>query len=151
MMADAVVVNSRGEILLIKRAQNPFAKRWALPGGFLDEDETLEETAAREAFEETNVRVCSPRLIGLFDDPRRDPDQKVTVAYAFRVKGSEKARITDPNEVLGVRWVHPSKLSEYQLAFDHADIIARYLANRPVHANVLQRIKDLLSCLKHRR
>ncbi len=63
----------RPEILLIQRNHPPFAGHWALPGGFVDEDEPLETAARRELFEETGLESPELRQLGAFGDPGRDP------------------------------------------------------------------------------
>ena len=67
--------NSRHKLslLLIRRGGHPFKDYWALPGGFLNPDETIEQCALREAEEETSVRPASLMSVGLFSEPNRDP------------------------------------------------------------------------------
>jgi 8-oxo-dGTP diphosphatase len=120
------IIDNILKTLLIKRGQPPFAGYWALPGGFVKMDETLEDAASRELEEETGVR---PREIYLeqlytFDDPKRDPRTRViTVAY-FALVVSSKIRpfVTGREGIKEVRWfsVHnpPS-----EIAFDHRKIL----------------------------
>lgn len=69
-------------ILLIKRGNHPFLGKWALPGGFVEPNETTEQGAKRELFEETNVKAENISLIGCFSEPDRDPRTRIiTVAY----------------------------------------------------------------------
>ena len=79
-------------MLLIQRKNDPFAGSWALPGGFVDEGENLEQAAARELQEETSVDPTSVPLVqvGAYGDPGRDPrGWTVSVAYCAVVPSSE--------------------------------------------------------------
>lgn len=110
------------EVLLIKRKYPPFKSYWALPGGFLrDEDETLDQAAARELLEETNVGDVYLEQLYSFGDVGRDPrGRTVTVSYLalLRQEGLELKASADAR---GVAWWRVSELPE--LAFDHAKII----------------------------
>ena len=115
------IVALRGsEVLLIRRAHAPFEGSWALPGGFLDEDETLETCAARELMEETGVAADRLRLVGTYSEPKRDPRHRtVTVAFLTRVATGTEASAGDDAAEAG--WFALDALPP--LAFDHADII----------------------------
>lgn len=110
------------EVLLIKRKYPPFKSYWALPGGFLrDEDETLDQAAARELLEETNVGNVYLEQLYSFGDQGRDPrGRTVTVSYLalLRQEGLELKASADAR---GVAWWRVNELPE--LAFDHAKII----------------------------
>ncbi len=91
------------EVLLIRRGGHPFLGRWALPGGFAERNETLEETAARELREETGVTDTALRLVGVYSTPGRDPrGWVVSAAYAAVVSEAE-AQAGDDAAALG--WV----------------------------------------------
>ncbi len=80
------------KILLIQRKRDPFAGLWAFPGGFVEEDETLEESAKRELQEETGIARLYLEQLYTFGDPGRDPrGHTVTVAYYALVKLSDHA------------------------------------------------------------
>ena len=117
LMVDVVIPSERG-VVLIRRASEPFAGQWALPGGFVELGETVEEAAAREAAEETGLAVEVARLIGVYSEPERDPrGHNVSVAFLVRVLGGELAAATDASEV---SVLDPSSV---ELAFDHRRII----------------------------
>ena len=75
-----IIIHKDGKILLIKRKNPPFG--WALPGGFVDEGETVEQAAIREAKEETGLDVQLETLLYVYSDPRRDMRQH-TLSIVF--------------------------------------------------------------------
>ena len=73
------------QVLLVQRKLPPFAGHWAIPGGFVRHNETLDHAAARELFEETGVRDVFLEQLYTFGDPGRDPrDRVITIAYYAR-------------------------------------------------------------------
>jgi 8-oxo-dGTP diphosphatase len=118
---------ARPRVLLIRRKREPFAGSWALPGGFVDENERLADAARRELEEETGVRVSteSADLEQLYTagDPGRDPrGWTVSVAYLSRLNAADvKPVAADDAEAVG--WFPLDDLPA--LAFDHAMILAR--------------------------
>jgi 8-oxo-dGTP diphosphatase len=116
-MVDVVIPAERG-VVLIRRAAEPFKGRWALPGGFVEVGETVEEAADREAAEETGLAVEVARLVGVYSEPERDPrGHNVSVAFLVRVLSGDLAAASDAAEVAVL---DPSSV---ELAFDHAKII----------------------------
>jgi 8-oxo-dGTP diphosphatase len=73
LTVDAVILFQQNSIVLIRRKNPPFKGELALPGGFVDIGETIENACIREAYEETNINVKLIKLIGVFSDPKRDP------------------------------------------------------------------------------
>lgn len=118
LMVDVVIPSEEG-VVLIRRGTEPFAGHWALPGGFVEVGETVEEAAIREAAEETGLAVEIARLIGVYSDPERDPrGHNVSVAFLVRVLSGELFAATDASEVASV---DPSSV---ELAFDHRRIVS---------------------------
>ncbi|RLI30286.1 NUDIX hydrolase, partial [Candidatus Bathyarchaeota archaeon] len=70
---DVVIVRKDGSIVLIKRKNEPFKDHWAIPGGFVEYGERVEEAAIREAKEETGLEIRIKKLVGVYSDPNRDP------------------------------------------------------------------------------
>lgn len=108
------------QILLIKRKNDPFKDCWALPGGFVDENEDLEQAAIRELVEETQVKVSHLEQIGAFGKPDRDPrGHMVSIAYLGKVATNTIAIAADDAKEIG--WFSVKNLPS--LAFDHSAII----------------------------
>ena len=111
---------SRVEVLLIKRAREPFRGQWALPGGFVDENESLEDAAARELLEETGLHRIHLDQIGAFGDPGRDPrGHTVSVVFAAVVDRRIDAHAAD--DASDAAW-HSARRPP-QLSFDHQKIL----------------------------
>lgn len=126
--ADAVVLapnDTSFRVLLVQRRHEPYAGRWALPGGFVGIDEDLLTAAGRELAEETGLTGLSLTQLGAFDRPNRDPRGRIiTVAY-YAVSAHPPAPHAG-SDAAAVRWFDVDNLPP--LAFDHAEIIAAALA-----------------------
>jgi 8-oxo-dGTP diphosphatase len=110
------------KVLLIQRGVEPFRRRWALPGGFVCLDESLEEAARRELEEETGVRQVFLEQLYTFGAVDRDPrDRVVSVAYYALAKLSDH-RIKAATDARDAAWFAVSDVPP--LAFDHDDILA---------------------------
>lgn len=123
LTADCVVVDSCRKVLLVRRGNDPYRGCWALPGGFMEMDETIESCAARELKEETGLEVAADvlRLVGVYSAPGRDPrGRTVTAAYAVHLPDGQQPAAGD--DAAEVRWWPLEALPP--LAFDHAQIIA---------------------------
>ena len=117
LMVDVVIPSEEG-VVLIRRGSEPFEGQWALPGGFVEVGETVEQAAAREAAEETGLNVELARLVGVYSEPDRDPrGHNVSVAFLARVLGGELSAATDAAEVAVLP---PGSVA---LAFDHRRIV----------------------------
>ncbi|MEL7538820.1 MAG: NUDIX domain-containing protein [Pseudomonadota bacterium] len=112
-------------VLLIKRAQAPFAGEWALPGGFVGIDEALEVAAARELNEETGVDAGYLEQLYTFGAPQRDPRERVISVAYFALIPSDRLEIRAASDAEGVAWFPVSELPA--LAFDHDKILATAL------------------------
>lgn len=121
---DVVIFTLRHDdllVLLIQRRHPPFEGLWALPGGFVGPEETLEEAALRELEEETGVRDVYLEQLYTFGDPGRDPRGRViTVAY-FALVPSAEIEVRGGSDASTARWWSVYHLPE--LAFDHARIV----------------------------
>ncbi len=141
--ADIVLMTEgHGSILLIKRKGHPFMGRWALPGGFANEDESVDQTAARELQEETGIEGLELSQLGLYSTPGRDPrgwivsEAYIAIVPEIHAQAGDDAadaqwfkidmgdgRITLTN---GDTCLEVSD-EKSDLAFDHGDIIRKAL------------------------
>ena len=129
LSADVVVFAGEPDarrVLLVRRGIEPFVGMWAIPGGFVEEGEPLEDAARRELAEETGLYLeGSLTRVGAFGDPGRDPrGWTVSAAYAGNA-GREPIPVRGGDDAAEAAWVSLDDLPP--LAFDHADIVAAAL------------------------
>jgi len=118
---DAVLLH-RGKLVLVRRGREPFRGMYALPGGFVEFGERLEDAVEREVLEETGLHAEVERLLGVYGDPGRDPrGHTISVAYVLNSVGGGLAAGTD---AAAARLVPPDRVPT--LAFDHDAILADY-------------------------
>jgi ADP-ribose pyrophosphatase YjhB (NUDIX family) len=114
-----IEMESKG-IILIKRKNFPYG--WAVPGGFVDYGESLEEAALREAKEETNLDIELLRQFHTYSDPKRDPrHHSISTVYIAKGKGKPKAK----DDALEIGIFTESDLP-IDIAFDHRSILKDY-------------------------
>ncbi len=118
--SDAIIVDEKRSVLLVKRKNEPGKGKWATPGGFIEDGESAEEAAVREAEEETGVAAKVQKLIGVFSSPSRDPRGTISIAYLCTPleKAKKEKAGSDAQEA---KWFPLEKLPE--LAFDHRLIL----------------------------
>ena len=123
LTVDAVILFKKDNLILIRRKNPPFKGEYALPGGFVDIGETVEDACVREAKEETNINVKIIRLIGVFSDPKRDPrGHVVSIAYLCEPK-TKKEKPKAQDDAISLEIVPISKIPSLKLAFDHMEIL----------------------------
>lgn len=112
---DLIISRPDGSIVLVKRSFEPFKDYWALPGGFLEYGHTVEETAIREAKEETGLEIHIEKVVGVYSHPKRDPrGHIISICLLTKEIGGELAAGSDAKEAKGFK--EPPK----ELAFDHS-------------------------------
>ncbi|MCX5711178.1 MAG: NUDIX hydrolase [Candidatus Omnitrophica bacterium] len=116
------IIEIDGGIVIIKRSNPPFS--WALPGGFVDYGESLEEAVVREAKEETDLDLTDLKQFHTYSDPNRDP-RFHTIGTVFIAKAKGKPKAGD--DAAGLRVVKLDELKKLDFAFDHKKIIEDYL------------------------
>jgi len=111
------------ELLLVLRGAEPYQGVWALPGGFVEADEPLEDAARRELTEETGLAPSGTFLqVASYGDPRRDPrGWTVTVLFAVRLAEGEGDSVSGGDDAADARWHAVSDLPP--LAFDHDRLV----------------------------
>jgi 8-oxo-dGTP diphosphatase len=119
LTTDCVVVDGKGRVLLVRRGHPPFKGKHALPGGFVEIGETVEEACRRELMEETGVKAGRLRLLGVYSGPKRDPRAHTcSVVFLTRIaRATPKAG----DDAAAAEWI--DDWSKLDLAFDHARIL----------------------------
>lgn len=109
-------------VLLIQRKYPPFQNSWAIPGGFVLEQESLETAVRRELQEETGIEVNYLEQLYTFGNPGRDPRQRIiSIAYFALVKSAQFQQLKASTDAEHAQWFGIKQLPE--LAFDHQDIL----------------------------
>lgn len=109
------------EVLLITRKNPPFQKSYALPGGFMDMDETLNHAAQRELKEECNIKIDSLQQFGVYDEPGRDPRGRTLSVIFYAILDKKPNHLKAGDDALQVKWFKLNSLPK--LAFDHKKIL----------------------------
>jgi 8-oxo-dGTP diphosphatase len=119
-----IILQRDSNILMVRRKKDPFKGQLALPGGFINEGETVEEAAMREAIEETSLEVEPIEILGVYSDPKRDPRKHImsTVFVGIMIGGSDKAG----DDAESIEWVELGNIEKQEIAFDHAQILRDY-------------------------
>lgn len=123
---DAIVFGYNKEvgvsILLIKRKYEPFKGKWAIPGGFVLDDESLEDAVERELMEETGVKINYLEQLYSFGSPKRDPRKRIiSIAYFGLVKSAQFQELQATTDAEEAEWFNIKTLPK--LAFDHDEIL----------------------------
>jgi 8-oxo-dGTP diphosphatase len=125
LATDGIIIH-KNKLVLIKRGRNPFKNCYALPGGFVEYNEKVEDAVVREMEEETGLTTKVKSIFGVYSDPKRDPrGHVVSVVYELKVTGGKLRSGDDAKEV---KLFPLSKLPD--LAFDHDMIVAEYNSKR---------------------
>lgn len=119
LTVDCVVVDPARGVLMVRRKNPPFKGQYALPGGFVEIGETVEDAAKRELMEETSIDAKTLSLVGVYSKPDRDP-RGHTCSIAFLVRAeNQEAKAGDDAEA--VAWI--KNFDGIEIAFDHRKII----------------------------
>ena len=117
------ILYKNGKVLLIRRAGRTFHNFWALPGGILEEGETVEEALVREMSEELNVSASPLEILGVYSRPDRDPrEQTISVVFICNFIGTPNAA----DDAGAFAEFSLNELDTLDLAFDHRQILADF-------------------------
>ncbi len=119
-----VILERDSTILMVRRKKDPFKDYLSLPGGFVNEGETVEEAMKREAMEETSLEVHPIDILGVYSDPTRDPRKHImtTVFIGIIISGEIRAG----NDAASTEWIKLTNIEQQQVAFDHSQILRDY-------------------------
>jgi 8-oxo-dGTP diphosphatase len=131
------ITSGRLEVLVIQRKHDPYAGQWAMPGGFVEMDETLEAAAIRELKEETGVEDIHLQQFHAFGDPGRDPRGRCISIAFLGVTDRDQHDPRADDDAADVTWLPVADLPE--LAFDHNEVVACAVRNlRTLAQNVAE-------------
>ena len=122
LTADGAVLQN-GKILLIQRKNEPFQGKWALPGGFVEYGEKVEDTVVREVFEETGLKTKIKEFFGVYSDPDRDPrGHTISIIYILDIYDG---KLISGDDARDAKFFDLLDLPE--IGFDHKKIIKEIL------------------------
>jgi 8-oxo-dGTP diphosphatase len=120
---DAILISPNRTVLLIERGREPFCGKWALPGGFINEDEELETACRRELEEETGINVTEMKQFRAFGAVHRDPRHR-TISVIFYAFVDQELMACAGDDAAKAQWFPLDNLPE--LAFDHRQILEAF-------------------------
>ncbi len=119
------IIEIDGGVVIIQRSNPPFG--WALPGGFVDYGESLEEAVVREAKEETSLDINDIKQFHTYSNPKRDPRfHTIGTVFTAKAKGIPKAG----DDAAGLKVISLKEIEKYDFAFDHKEILRDYLKTK---------------------
>jgi 8-oxo-dGTP diphosphatase len=127
LTTDALVYTKKENIvyvLLIRRGQEPFKNKWALPGGFIEMNETLEVACKRELEEETGLIVDKMIQFRTYDAIDRDPRHR-TISVVYSAELDKRKKVAGGDDAVKAEWFPVNDLPD--LAFDHEQILSEFL------------------------
>lgn len=122
LLTTDAILEKNNKLILVKRKWPPAKGQWALPGGIIQLNETAENAIKREVKEETGYDCQPEKLVGVFDDPERDPRGRA-ISICFKCKAKQKTT-NETNETTAVKAFEQDSLPE--LAFDHKKMIEKW-------------------------
>jgi len=120
-----IIIEKDDRIVLIRRKNEPFKGKLAMPGGYVDWGETVEHAAVREAKEETSLDVKLIDVLGVYSDPKRNPRIK-SIAIVFIGKPIGR-KLKAGDDAVDAFWFNINEIESKEFAFDHKKILTDYL------------------------
>ncbi|MBU1085846.1 MAG: NUDIX hydrolase [Candidatus Beckwithbacteria bacterium] len=143
VVVDNLVIDGN-KILLVKRGPKySEPNKWALPGGFVDRDETTRQAAVREILEETGYKAKVIKLFRIIDNPDRPKEDRQNISFVYLLKPLKKVGESD-HEISDTQWFSLNKLpKQSDFAFDHLDTIKLYKIHLQKHFRLP------ITCMSH--
>jgi 8-oxo-dGTP diphosphatase len=127
-----VIIEQNSRILMIRRKNEPYKGYLALPGGFVNDGERIEDAAKREANEETSLNIGLREILGVYSDPKRDPrEHLVSTVFVAMIpidNETEPVQASAQDDAAEIEWINIEALDNRSLAFDHKKILFDYKA-----------------------
>jgi ADP-ribose pyrophosphatase YjhB (NUDIX family) len=125
-----IIIEQGSKILMTRRRNEPYKGYLALPGGFVNEGERIEDAARREVNEETSLDIGLMDILGVYSDPKRDPRghlmSTVFVGMIHVDNGTEPVQASAHDDAAEVSWINLEALENSDIAFDHRKILFDY-------------------------
>jgi 8-oxo-dGTP diphosphatase len=125
-----IIIEQNSRILMIRRKNEPYKGCLALPGGFVNEGEKIEDAAMREANEETSLNIALSEILGVYSDPKRDPRghlmSTVFIAIIPVSNDTEAVHASAQDDAAEIHWIYLDDLDNSTIAFDHKKILFDY-------------------------
>jgi 8-oxo-dGTP diphosphatase len=121
------IIQKYSQILLVKRKKEPFKGYFALPGGFVNEGERVEDAAKREAKEETSLNIELVDILGVYSEPKRDPRGHImSTVFIGEISPNNQVEALAHDDAAEIKWMNLEELDKAGFAFDHQKIISDY-------------------------
>jgi 8-oxo-dGTP diphosphatase len=123
-----VIIEQNSRILMIRRKNEPYKGCLALPGGFVDEGERIEDAARREANEETSLNIHLVGILGVYSDSKRDPRGHLISTVFVGIVPSDNVAVeaSAQDDASEVEWINLEAVIKSNIAFDHKKILSDY-------------------------
>ena len=119
-----VIISRGSEVLLIRRKEDPFKGQLAIPGGFINENETVEQAAIREVMEETTLPIQLIEILGVYSDPKRDPRKHImSTVFVGEIVGDKNIKPIASDDASETAWISIESIRNLSFAFDHKKIL----------------------------
>lgn len=121
-----IIIQRNSQILFVKRKKEPFKGMLTFPGGFVDNNEKVEDTAIREVKEETSLSVKLIDILGVYSDPTRDPRGHIISTVFIAEISDDHIEATAKDDAADIKWMDIDNIDNENFGFDHKKIILDY-------------------------
>ncbi len=121
-----IIIQKNSQVLFVKRKKEPFQGMLTFPGGFVDTNEKVEETAIREVKEETSLSVKLIDILGAYSDPTRDPRGHIISTVFIAEISDDNTEAIAKDDAADIKWMDIDNIDNENFGFDHKKIILDY-------------------------